>query len=180
MFDLLVHKVTYELRETRVKAALIDAAGALLPSIQASLCGNELEPMTNPQLLARSLYEEPAMPVDSEIERHTTQESHATQITVFAKLPHTRIQTPVGEYNPDFGYVLKNGNDAEAMYLVVETKGYANLGDVPGKERWKIDSAKRFFEALQKEGLPVQFETKLNGLGLTQILQSLTAKSGAT
>lgn len=173
VFDLLVHQVSYELRETRVKTALTDAAGALLPSIQASLCGTEWEPMTNPQLLARSLYEQPGMPVDSQIERDTTQESSAAQITVFAKLPHARIQTPVGEYNPDFGYVLSQGENAKAMYLVVETKGYDHLSDVPGKERWKIDSAKRFFEALQQEGVPVRFETKLNGQGLTQMLQSL-------
>ena len=119
------------------------------------------------------------MPVDSQIERDTTQESHATQITVFAKLPQARIQTPGGEYNPDFGYVLKQGHNATALYLVVETKGYDHLGDVPGKERWKIDSAKRFFEVLRQEGIPVQYETKLNGQGLTQILQSLAANAGA-
>jgi type III restriction enzyme len=175
VFDLLVHKVSYELRETRVKTTLTDAAGALLPSIQASLCGTELEPISNPQVQSRSLYAEPVMPVDSQIERDTTGESNAQRITVFAKLPQVRIQTPVGEYNPDFAYVLSEGDNATAMYLVVETKGYDHMSDVPSKERWKIDSARQFFKALQQEGVPVHFETKLNRQGLADIIQNLSA-----
>ena len=115
------------------------------------------------------------MPVDSEIERQTVGESHDKRVSVFAKLPRLDIPTPVGKYNPDFGYVLQHGDKAKALYLVVETKGYDNMGDVPTKERWKIESAKRFFVALQKQGTAVRFETKLNQHALTEIIQQITA-----
>ena len=64
-------------------------------------------------------------------------------------LPKIYIPMPAGNYKPDFGYVLSRERKAEALHLVVETKGYDNHGDMPAKERWKIDSAKQFFKALQ-------------------------------
>ena len=174
VYELLVHEVTYQLRETRVKTAMTDNTGALLQTIAASLCGAESQAITNPEIQSRSLYTDASMPVDSEIERQTVGESHDQRISVFAKLPRLDIPTPAGKYNPDFGYVLQQGDKAKALYLVVETKGYDNMGDVPTKERWKIESAKRFFVALQKQGTAVRFETKLNQHALTEIIQQIT------
>jgi type III restriction enzyme len=113
------------------------------------------------------------MPVDSQIERDTVDESHSQRIAVFAKLPKVDIPTPAGKYNPDFGYAVLQGADVQAMYLVVETKGYDNYGDIPTKERWKIESAKRFFEALRQQGTPVEFHTKLNRESLAQIIHQI-------
>ena len=92
---------------------------------------------------------------------------------MFPKLPKVDIPTPAGKYNPDFGYVVMRGDGVQALYLVVETKGYDHYGDIPTKERWKIDSAKRFFDALQKQGTPVEFHTKINRETLTQIIHQI-------
>jgi type III restriction enzyme len=50
-------------------------------------------------------------------------ESQVDSVTVFAKLPRIGLDTPLGKYNPDFGYAVHRQGDAKALYLVVETKG---------------------------------------------------------
>lgn len=175
VYELLVHKVTYQLRETRVKTALTDTTGALLATIPAALCGHETHDIGNDKVHGRSLYAERFMPVDSEPERNTVDESHHTRIAVFAKLPKLDIPTPAGKYNPDFGYVLMQDDMARALYLVVETKGYATEDDIATKERMKIDAARQFFKALKDDGLPVTFKTKLNGDALNSIISQITS-----
>lgn len=171
--ELMVNKISYELREIRVETALTDKTGALLKTIPASLCGVELHDVTNPAVQERSLYENPVMPVDSQIERDTVDESNQQQITVFAKLPKINIPTPLGNYNPDFGYVIAQNGQAQALYLVVETKGYDNPQDIPQREQWKIDSARQFFQALQQKGMEVHFKTKINHTSLAQVMHQI-------
>lgn len=119
------------------------------------------------------------MPVDSNIERRTVDGSNQNQITVFAKLPKINIPTPAGNYNPDFGYAIAQGGNAQALYLVVETKGYDNLGDIPAREKWKIKSARQFFKALQAlpqlkgNGVQIHYQTKINSDTLAQLIASL-------
>ena len=179
VYELLVNKVSYELREIRVKTSLTDKNGKLLDSIPVSLCGVETHPIGNSEIQARSLYAEAVMPVDSKIERDTVDESNQTSITVFAKLPKIDIPTPAGKYNPDFGYAIRHGMAAQALYLVVETKGYDSYGDIPTKERWKIESAKQFFKALQdlpalkEKGVQIHYQTKINGESLAQLISEI-------
>jgi type III restriction enzyme len=173
VYELLIHKVSYQLREIKVKTALTDNTGALLQTLNVSLCGVEQHTINNPEVRTRSLYLDDFMPVDSQIERDTVDESHSQRIAVFAKLPKVDIPTPAGKYNPDFGYAVLQGDDAQALYLVVETKGYDNFGDIQTRERGKIESAKRFFEALRQQGTPVAFHTKLNRESLAQIIHQI-------
>jgi len=179
IYELLVNKVSYELREVRVKTSLTDKDGSLLGVIPVSLCGVETHAISNAEVQARSLYADAFMPVDSKIERDTVDESNQTSITVFAKLPKINIPTPAGHYNPDFGYAIAQGGTAQALYLVVETKGYDNQGDIPAREKWKIDSAKHFFKALQElpslkdQGVRIHYETKINGDSLSQLISSM-------
>ena len=179
IYALLVNKVTYELREVRAKTSLTDDQGQLHESIAASLCGVEMHAIGNREVQARSLYTDAVMPVDSQIECDTVDESHQAQITVFAKLPKINIPTPIGHYNPDFGYAIAQDGEAQALYLVVETKGYANEGDIPLKEKQKIASAKRFFQALQNlpqlqtQGIHIRYQTKINGESLAQLISSM-------
>ena len=164
IYELLIQTVSYELLELKIKTALTDNTGQLLETIPVSLCGSELHNIHNQAVQALSLYAEPIMPVDSDIERATVDESQLDSVTVFAKLPRINIPTPLGKkYNPDFGYAVHRQGDAKALYLVVETKGYETRAGIAGEERFKIDSAKKFFQALQAEGVPVEFVTKISG-----------------
>ncbi|QTD46668.1 DEAD/DEAH box helicase family protein [Ottowia testudinis] len=177
--ELVVNKVTYELREVRVQTALTDRAGQLLKTIPLALCGAETHDMANTAVREKSLYANPLMPVDSQIERDTVDESSLPQVTVFAKLPKVNIPTPLGNYNPDFGYVVAHGGKPTALYLVVETKGYDQYADIHDKERWKIESARHFFAALAARQVPVVFKTKLNGQSLAALVADLQPASGA-
>ena len=168
IYELIVNKVSYQLREIKVKTALTDSTGALLASLPASLCGNELYPLANAAVQQRSLYNETFMPVDSQPERDAIDESNIEAITVFAKLPKINIPTPVGNYNPDFGYTI--GRD---LYLVVEAKGYDSSNDLGKRESYKIASAKHFFSALKASGVNVTYKTKLNGEGLAELIASI-------
>ena len=175
--ELVINKISYELREVRVKTALTDNSGHLLKTIPLALCGAETHAIANPAVHERSLYAESLMPVDSQIERDTVDESAQPAVTVFAKLPRIDIPTPLGAYNPDFGYVLHRGGKAQALYLVVETKGYAQRGEIPQREQWKIASARHFFSALQAQGVPVAFKTKINAESMSALLADMTDKS---
>lgn len=171
--ELVVNRVTYDLREIRVETALTDKTGALLKTIPVSLCGAETHDLANADVRGRSLYEEPSMPVDSQIERDTVDESNQQRVTVFAKLPKINIPTPLGNYNPDFGYVIARNGQAQALYLVVETKGYDNRQDIPERERWKMESAVHFFNALKGKGVEVHYKTKINNDSLAQLVQQI-------
>jgi type III restriction enzyme len=170
IYELIINKISYEVREIRVKTSLTDNTGALLDSIPLSVCGKEKYVIKNPTVEGYSLFNEDYLPVDSDIERETVDESNIDSITVFTKLPKINIPTPIGNYNPDFGYVVKQGNN-QCLYLVVETKGYDSKSEIGKREDFKIASAKQFFKALQdKKGVNVRYETKLNEDKLKDII----------
>lgn len=179
IYELIINRVSYQFREIKMTTALTDKTGALLAHLPASACGKELYEMTNFELCQRSLYEETWMPVDSDAERRTIDESNEAVITVFAKLPRINIPTPVGDYNPDFGYAIARGEQQD-LYLIVETKGYDAASELGRKEGYKIASAKRFFEALKARGLNVTYKTKLNGEPLAALIASIDATTGAS
>ena len=100
------------------------------------------------------------MLVDSDIEkRFTLAADNDTDVVCFLKLPYAYfIPTPIGEYHPDFGIVLKqrrlrDGHDRE-FYFVVETKGTNDPHDAKAlteAERLKIQCALKHFQALGVE-----------------------------
>jgi len=81
------------------------------------------------------------------------------EIVCFIKLPSWyKIKTPIGEYEPDFGLVmkrkeLKSGNENE-FYFVIETKGTNNINDkkaITESEGYKIKCAMKHFTTLGVE-----------------------------
>ena len=67
------------------------------------------------------------------------------EIEIFGKLPRLNIQTPLGKYNPDFCYAIKN-IDGNKVFLVVEAKGYNLITDVPEKEQIKLTLLKNILK----------------------------------
>jgi len=102
------------------------------------------------------------MLVDSFVEsRFAEQTDMDNEVICFMKLPaYYKIQTPIGEYNPDFGIVmkrksLKDGNESE-FYFVIETKGTNDINDkksLKESEIYKIQCALKHFATL---GVDVQ------------------------
>ena len=82
------------------------------------------------------------------------------QVKVFAKLPSKfKIDTPLGNYNPDWAYV-EEVDGKERAYFVMETKGGGNgTPSLRPAEKAKIDCARKHFEALAIEDVTYDVET---------------------
>lgn len=94
---------------------------------------------------------------DSEYEQKFAQDADTdTEVVCFLKLPSFYvIKTPAGDYNPDFGLVLKKkkirAERENEFYFVIETKGTNSIDDrkaLTENEIYKIKCAIKHFEAL--------------------------------
>lgn len=84
---------------------------------------------------------------ESEVERGFAKKlDEREDIKLFVKLPSWfTVDTPVGEYNPDWA-VLKH--DGQALYLVRETKATKDFLSLRTSEADKVRCGQRHFEAL--------------------------------
>ncbi|GAA9097005.1 type III restriction-modification system endonuclease [Helicobacter pylori] len=167
-------KISYQMRETTIKNrkndAFYDEKGEIREFLDGSLGADKYE-IKNSSAQEKCLYEN-FMQVDSEIEKDTIEESNDTKIIVFGKLP--RVKIPIGlnqTYSPDFGYVVEN-NDKKVL-LVVETKGVDRESELRPEEERKISTAKKFFEALKKQGVNIEYKTKMNKDQLSALINEV-------
>ncbi|MGN8540112.1 DEAD/DEAH box helicase family protein [Helicobacter pylori] len=174
IYQNIKDKISYQMRETTIKNrkndAFYDEKGEIREFLDGSLGADKYE-IKNSSTREKCLYEN-FMQVDSEIEKDTIEESNDTKIIVFGKLP--RVEIPVGlnqTYSPDFGYVVEN-NDKKVL-LVVETKGVEHENELRDEEKRKISTAKKFFEALKKQGVNIEYKTKTNKDQLSALINEV-------
>ncbi len=174
IYQNIKDKISYQMRETTIKNrkndAFYDEKGEIREFLDGSLGVDKYE-IKNSSAQEKCLYEN-FMQVDSEIEKDTIEESNDTKIIVFGKLP--RVKIPVGlnqTYSPDFGYVVEN-NDKKVL-LVVETKGVEHENELHEEEKRKISTAKKFFEALKKQGVNIEYKTKLSNDQLSALINEV-------
>lgn len=174
IYQNIKDKISYQMRETTIKNrkndAFYDEKGEIREFLDGSLRGDKYE-IKNSSVQEKCLYEN-FMQVESEIEKDTIEESNDTKIIVFGKLP--RVKIPIGlnqTYSPDFGYVVEN-NDKKVL-LVVETKGVDKKSELRPEEERKISTAKKFFEALKKQGVNIEYQTKLNDDQLSALINEV-------
>ncbi len=174
IYQNIKDKISYQMRETTIKDrkndAFYDEKGEIREFLDGSLGVDKYE-IKNSSAQEKCLYEN-FMQVDSEIEKDTIEESNDTKIIVFGKLP--RVKIPIGlnqTYSPDFGYVVEN-NDKKVL-LVVETKGVENENELREEEKRKISTAKKFFEALKKQGVNIEYKTKIEKVQLSALVNEV-------
>ncbi|WQW27991.1 type III restriction-modification system endonuclease [Helicobacter pylori] len=174
IYQNIKDKISYQMRETTIKNrkndAFYDEKGEIREFLDGSLDGDKYE-IKNPSVREKCLYEN-FMQVHSEIEKDTIEESNDTKIIVFGKLP--RVKIPIGlnqTYSPDFGYVVEN-NDKKVL-LVVETKGVDKKSELRPEEERKISTAKKFFEALKKQGVNIEYKTKMEKDQLSALINEV-------
>ncbi|GHR85978.1 DEAD/DEAH box helicase [Helicobacter pylori] len=174
IYQNIKDKISYQMRETIIKNrkndAFYDEKGEIREFLDWSLGVDKYE-IKNSNAREKCLYEN-FMQVDSEIEKDTIEESNDTKIIVFGKLP--RVKIPIGlnqTYSPDFGYVVEN-NDKKVL-LVVETKGVENESELHEEEKRKISTAKKFFEALKKQGVNIEYKTKMEKDQLSALINEV-------
>ncbi|MFL1971285.1 restriction endonuclease [Helicobacter pylori] len=179
IYQNIKDKISYQMRETTIKNrkndAFYDEKGEIREFLDGSLGADKYE-IKNSSAKERCLYEN-FMQVDSEIEKDTIEESNDTKIIVFGKLP--RVKIPVGlnqTYSPDFGYVVEN-NDKKVL-LVVETKGVEHENELCEEEKRKISTAKKFFEALKKQGVNIEYQTKMEKDQLSALINEVLNRKG--
>ncbi|RVZ72372.1 DEAD/DEAH box helicase [Helicobacter pylori] len=175
IYQNIKDKISYQMRETTIKNrkndAFYDEKGEIREFLDGSLGEADKYEIKNSSVREKCLYEN-FMQVDSEIEKDTIEESNDTKIIVFGKLP--RVKIPVGlnqTYSPDFGYVVEN-NDKKVL-LVVETKGVDKKSELRPEEERKISTAKKFFEALKKQGVNIEYKTKMNKDQLSALINEV-------
>jgi type III restriction enzyme len=104
------------------------------------------------------------------------QDPDINSIEIFGKLPRLKIKTPLGEYNPDFCYAIKN-TEGYKIFLVVEAKGYKSSTAIPENEKGKIDFAKKYFEALgeyyKDENIKISFKERINKTQLAALINNI-------
>jgi type III restriction enzyme len=72
----------------------------------------------------------------------------SVEVVVYAKLPKGFfIPTPVGNYNPDWAIVFKEGS-VKHIYFVAETKGSMSSMELRKIEECKINCAQKFFAGI--------------------------------
>ncbi|GAA9640917.1 type III restriction-modification system endonuclease [Helicobacter pylori] len=174
IYQNIKDKISYQMRETTIKNrkndAFYDEKGEIREFLDGSLGADKYE-IKNSSTQEKCLYEN-FMQVDSEIEKDTIEESNDTKIIVFGKLP--RVKIPIGlnqTYSPDFGYVVEN-NDKKVL-LVVETKGVDKKSELRPEEERKISTAKKFFEALKKQGVNIEYKTKMKKDQLSALINEV-------
>ncbi|RVY50790.1 DEAD/DEAH box helicase [Helicobacter pylori] len=174
IYQNIKDKISYQMRETTIKNrkndAFYDEKGEIREFLNGSLVGDKYE-IKNSSAREKCLYEN-FMQVESEIEKDTIEESNDTKIIVFGKLP--RVKIPIGlnqTYSPDFGYVVEN-NDKKVL-LVVETKGVDKKGELRPEEKRKISTAEKFFEALKKQGVNIEYKTKMGKDQLSALINEV-------
>ena len=74
---------------------------------------------------------------------------HREDIKLVIKLPWWfKVETPIGEYNPDWAIVKEAEDGQQLLYLVRETKGTFDPDRLRGTEQLKIAFGKRHFRSL--------------------------------
>ena len=157
---------------------LYDSNGEPKESVKKAALGKNV---SNDKVAPKYMYEK--IVYDSVIEKDVSKVDEKldnAEIKVFAKLPNFIIPTPVGDYKPDFAYVIKK-QSGEQIFFVCETKGYddevAFDNSAGEKEKIKIDCARKFFDSLANElkdkNIKVIYEKRLNKQNLSDILRKL-------
>ena len=100
---------------------------------------------TNRVDVNKSVYD--AIVFDSEVERNFAEALDIREdIKLFVKLPRWfKVETPIGDYNPDWAIVKHNETK---IYLVRETKGTKDFEKLRNFEADKIRCGRRHFESL--------------------------------
>ena len=118
------------------------------------------------------------MLVDSDVERNFSLDADKdAEVVCFLKLPSWyKIKTPIGNYEPDFGLVMKRKSlktgDENEFYFVIETKGTNDINDkkaLTESEVYKIRCAMKHFEKL---GLEVKYKAPIKEYSFFKTLAS--------
>lgn len=146
--DTVVRLIKHELDRLLVDGIKYEKIGGTGPEAEWEMAlfkNEELVDYLSSLQVQKSLYDR--VPYDSDVEREFARRlDEREDIKLFAKLPRWfTVDTPVGEYNPDWAIVK---HDDETVYLVRETKSTKDFLKLRTEEADKVRCGMRHFEAL--------------------------------
>ncbi len=144
----IIRKELHELMLDGIQYRKIEGAESVW---QMSLFENEeLLDYFNSLSVEKSIYD--AIPFDSDVEhKFAAALDKNDAIKLFVKLPRWfKIETPVGEYNPDWAIVKADEmtGKEKILYLVRETKGTKDFEKLRTTEAWKIHCGRQHFKSI--------------------------------
>ena len=167
IFGLVKYKqANYNTNET----AFTNYDGSLKDDVAQNLLGNELAINVTPS--DKYLYDK--IVYESELEKKNIM-SEIDDVVVYGKIPQRSIDIPtvIGNYSPDFMYVVHRNNGKKELNIVIETKGVDIEENLRGEETIKIKCAQEFFKQLQEDGFDVEFRTQINNDDMKKIVAEL-------
>ena len=155
----------YDTKET----ALTDVNGRLKDEIPQGMIGANWKE-GSPS--AKYLYE--GIASDSELEEQNIT-TNIDEVIVFGKIPRRSIAIPtaIGNYSPDFMYVVKRKDGRKELNVVIETKGVEKDNDPRDDEKFKINCAEELFKQLQADGFDVRFSKQTKNKTIKKIVEDL-------
>jgi type III restriction enzyme len=143
--DSVVSIINNELHKLMIDGIKYEKIANLEWSMQLFRDEEILSYLSNRLDVKKSVYD--AIVYDSEIERKFAEElDKRDDIKLFVKLPSWfKIETPIGDYNPDWA-IVKHGETT--IYLVRETKGTKDFMKLRNSEVDKVKCGKQHFKAL--------------------------------
>jgi len=159
-------KTQYEPKETK----LTNADGTLRDDVAVGDIGVNYCP---DKPLDKYLYD--AIYYDSDIELNNIRED-IESVVVYGKIPKKSICIPTvasSNYTPDFMYRVQRKDGQEALFIVLESKGYDSSSGLSEEEKSKVACAKRLYEKMSEEGIDVKFEKQLNTQQVMDIINHL-------
>ena len=101
---------------------------------------------------------------DSKVEsKFASRLENDPDVELYIKLPEWfKINTPIGNYNPDWAIMFKEDIELHSLYFVVETKGSIDWENLRQNEKNKIKCGKKHFAALTKNHENIKYELASN------------------
>ena len=101
---------------------------------------------------------------DSKVEsKFASRLENDPDVELYIKLPEWfKINTPIGNYNPDWAIMFKEDIELHSLYFVVETKWSIDWENLRQNEKNKIKCGKKHFAALTKNRENIKYELASN------------------
>ncbi|MDR0978140.1 MAG: DEAD/DEAH box helicase family protein [Endomicrobium sp.] len=154
---------------------MYDDKGNFKRELPAGSLGKTQEIVTDNFSLKEEWIFDDILEYDSNFEKEIILEDSKTKnIKIFGKMPKLKIKTPLGSYSPDFCYAIGD-NSGTKIFLIVESKGYDTIQNIPEEEKCKIDFAKKFFnkvnEKFKNENIKIMYEERIKKTDLESLIQ---------
>ena len=153
---------------------MYDIDGKFKKQLDAGSLGKNQEDAYNFSLKEEWIFKD-IIEYDSEFEKDIIlKDPKIEQIKIFSKLPKFSIPTPIGNYTPDFCYIIET-NKNKKIFLIVESKGYDSIDNISNEEKLKINFAKKFFDKMNSidKNVKIYYKERINKTQLSDLIKEV-------